>query len=168
MATFDWDSNEYQPDVRDNTPVPSGTYRVKCTEAEDKATSTGGEMIAARFQICEGDHKGRLIWHNFNVRNKSPQAERIGRQQVEAWKKAAGKPNAVSTDQLLDVPVSVRVTIETSAQYGDRNRISGFMLDAGNAIGVTDKPATPKAAAPKPASAPKPPMGNQKNPWEND
>lgn len=175
MATFDWDSNDYQADDRDYTPVPAGVYRLKATNAEQKATRTGGEMIAVTFQIAEGQFKGRLIWHNFNVVNKSAQAERIGRSQVEAWKKAAGKPNAGSTDQLLDAPFFARVSIEEQPGYNPRNRIDGFKFDAEAAAEIKPsapaevKPA-PRSAAPaaKPAAAPaKPAAGGQKNPWED-
>lgn len=166
MATFDWDNNDYQDD-RDYSPVPAGIYRLKALEAEEKDTRTGGRMISVKYQICEGEHKGRLIWANFNVANKSAQAERIGRSQVAAWSRACGKPNANSTDQLLDAPFSARVKIEEQAGYKPRNAIDGFVADAPAAPSTAP---SPKATAPaaKPAAAPsKPAAGGQKNPWED-
>jgi hypothetical protein len=170
MATFNWDNNDYQDERPNYDPVPAGIYRLKALEAEEKTTSTGGEMISVKYQICEGEYKGRFIWNNFNVVNKSAQAERIGRSQVAAWARACGKPNASSTDQLLDAPFSARVKIEEQAGYKPRNQIDGFVSDApANRAAEPSKPSAPKATAAKPAApAPKPPMGNQKNPWEND
>jgi hypothetical protein len=168
MVTFNWDNDDYQDKRPNYDPVPPGIYRLKALEAEEKTTSTGGEMISVKYRICEGEYEGRLIWNNFNVVNKSAQAERIGRSQVAAWARACGKPNASSTDQLLDAPFSARVKIEEQAGYKPRNQINGFLAEAPRPAESAKPAAAPKAATAKPAAAPKPPMGNQKNPWEND
>jgi hypothetical protein len=55
MARFNFDVSEYDA-PQDFEIIPEGTeVRMKCTEAEDKETSTGGEMVAATFQIIEDD-----------------------------------------------------------------------------------------------------------------
>jgi hypothetical protein len=173
MVKFDWNNDDYQDD-RNFDPAPRGVYRMRCIEVEDKTTRSGGEMIAATFEIVGGDYNKRRVWHNFNIVNKSEQAERIGRSQVAAWARACGKPNASSTDQLLEMEFEARVKIEEQEGYKPRNVIDGFVAASGTpAPSRTQEPvkpaapkpaAAPKAAAPKPAPAP---AGGQKNPWED-
>jgi hypothetical protein len=186
IANFDWDNNDYD-DVTDFAIIPEGTeVRMKCTEAEDKETSTGGEMIAATFVIIEGEHKGRKIWQNFNTVNKSEKAQNFGRRMVAGWARAAGKPNAKNTDQLLEVPFWAKLGIEAgTGQYKDKNTIASYLIpeEGGGAAPAPKQTPAPKAATKEPdseketsataeskpaAPAPsKPATGGKKAPWDD-
>ena len=171
MANFDWNNDDYQDD-RNFDPLEPGVYRLQCVDAEEKTTRSGGTMIAATFEVVGSKRK---VWHNFNIVNSNPTAERIGRSQISAWARACGKPQAGSTDQLLHAEFEARLTIEEQGGYRPRNVINGFIAKEGAATApvkpAEPKPApAPKAAAPKPAPAPKPAAtpasGGQKNPWD--
>jgi hypothetical protein len=168
MAKFDWNNDDYQDD-RNFEPLDPGVYRLRCVDAEEKTTRSGGTMIAATFEVVGS---GRKVWHNFNVVNSSEIAERIGRSQVSAWARACGKPQAGSTDQLLHAEFEARLKIEHQDGYKPRNIIDGFIAGAGTQApgkpAEPAKPAAPKAATPKPAPAPKPAptSSSQKNPWD--
>lgn len=167
MVGFDWDNNDYQDD-RNFDPLEPGVYKLICVDAEEKQTRSGGTMIAGTFEVVGSKRK---VWHNFNIKNASATAERIGRSQVAAWARACGKPNAASTDQLLHAEFEARLTIEETGGYKPRNIINGFIAKEGAAPPpakpAEPKPAAaPKAAAPKPAPAPAASSG-QKNPWDN-
>jgi hypothetical protein len=160
MVDFSWDNNDYQDD-RNFDPVPKGLYRLRCLEAKEKATNNGkGVYISAQFEIVEGPYAKRRVFHNFNIENPSEQAQRIGRSQVSAWARACGKPNAGSTDQLLEVPFMARLGVEEQEGYDPRNNITGFVA----AEGTPSRTQEPKAE-PKP-TAPKAPASGQRNPWD--
>ena len=75
MANFDWNNDDYQDD-RNFDPLEPGVYRLQCVDAEEKTTRSGGTMIAATFEVVGSKRK---VWHNFNIVNSNPTAERIGR-----------------------------------------------------------------------------------------
>jgi hypothetical protein len=168
MSKFGFDLNEYVAEDRDYTPIPKGDYELKCTDAEVKSTKSGGEMIAATFEVASGKFTGRKIWNNFNIHNSSDTAQRIGREQVAAWARAAGKPNANSFDELLERKFKAVVDIEVGKNgYSDKNKIVGYMSDA-------PAKATPKQTSIEdmeddiPQATPKKEAkeGKKKNPWD--
>lgn len=188
MANFDWSQEDYDTPT-DFAIIPEGTeVRMKCTEAEDKETSTGGEMIAATFSIIEGEHKGRKIWMNFNTVNKSEKAQNFGRRMIAGWSRAAGKPNAKNTDQLLEAPFWAKLGVEVgTGQYKDKNIIASFLMpEEGGAAAQAPKPtsakpatkepdtekatsatAESKPAAPAPSKPAESKSGNRKAPWDD-
>lgn len=71
--------------------IPPGEYTVAVEEAELIDTKSGnGQAIKAVFVITDGEHKGRKIFHYFNVRNSSEIAQTIGLQQLKSFLVAAG------------------------------------------------------------------------------
>ena len=169
MARFNFDVSEYDA-PQDFEIIPEGTeVRMKCTEAEDKETSTGGEMVAATFQIIEGPHKGRKVWVNFNVVNKSEKAQNFGRRMLSGWARACGKPNAKSTDELLEKPFFCKLGIEKgTGQYKDKNVIASFLMPEGSESRAAAQPQAtttePEASKPAPAAS----TGDKKRmPWDD-
>ena len=69
----------------DYTPLPEGEYSVTIKDAEVKATNDGtGQYIKLRLDVQGPTHAGRVVFSNINIRNKSEQAEQIGRGQLKA------------------------------------------------------------------------------------
>ena len=56
-----WDDAE---DFDDFTPVPEGTYLCEAVDVEEKLSSGGNEMWNVRWEIIEGDCKGRIVFDN--------------------------------------------------------------------------------------------------------
>lgn len=181
MARFDFDVTEYDA-PQDFGIIPEGTeVRMKCTEAEDKETSAGGEMIAATFQIVEGEYKGRKIWTNFNIVNKSEKAQNFGRRMVAGWARACGKPNAKSTDELLEKSFWCKMGVEKSSdpKYKDKNVIANFLThengepsalksESKPATGAVEPESTTMEAAAKPTAKSEPAKsGGKKQPWDD-
>lgn len=161
MAKFGFDTSEV--DVNEGPSyelLPEGEYQLKAIDAEEKETSTGGEMIVAKFEVVGGKHDGRWVWMNFNIKNRSETAQRIGRQQLVAWATACGKPDADDTDKLLDKRFNAIVGIQKgTGGYKDSNTIKQFLF--GDAPAPKSAPAEKKAApAEKPAAA------SGSNPWD--
>jgi hypothetical protein len=177
MARFDFDVSDYEAPT-DFEIIPEGTeVRMKCTEAEDKETSTGGEMVACTFQIVEGEHKGRKIWTNFNIVNKSEKAQNFGRRMLSGWARACGKPNAKSTDELLEKTFWCKLGIEKgTGQYKDKNVIASYLMPEGTVTAPkpdsVEKPASTPPAEEKPVSAKLAPVSassssSKKAPWDD-
>lgn len=164
MAKFGFNVDEV--DVNEGPSyelLPEGEYTLKAIDAEEKETSTGGEMIVAKFEVVGGKHDGRWIWMNFNVKNRSETAQRIGRQQLVAWAYACGKPDADDTDKLLDKRFNAIVGIQKgTGGYKDSNTIKQFLFgDAAPA-----KSASVDKAPAKSAPAEKAPASSGSNPWD--
>ena len=49
-------------DVQDFTPIPSGRYLCKLVEVEESKTQYDDEMWNVRFEVIEGEHKGRAVF----------------------------------------------------------------------------------------------------------
>jgi len=162
MAKFGFDTSEV--DVNDipsgnYDPIPDGEYTLNCLEAEEKDTASGGTMIKAKFEVVGGEFNNRFIWQNFNVVNKSEQAQKIGRQQLVAWATACGKPDCDDTDKLIGKKFQGSVdTQKGNGGYKDSNRVKAFLF------APAEKPA--KAAAKPAAAAAAPAAGKSANPWD--
>ena len=167
MAKFGFDTSEV--DINEGPSyelLPEGEYTLKCLDAEDKETKSGGEMIAGKFEVVGGKHNGRWIWHNFNTVNSNETAQRIGRQQLVAWATACGKPEADNTDKLLDKKFNAIIGIQKgSGGYKDSNTIKQFLFSEGDAPTKADKPAESKKEEPK-SAAQKPAASSGSNPWD--
>lgn len=167
MSRFGFDLKEYESSgTRDFSPMPKGEYTIKCVEAESKDTKSGGQMIAATFEVVGDQFDGRKIWNNFNIHNSSEVAQKIGREQVASWARACGKPNATSVDELLERKFKASVDIEKGKDgYADKNRIVGYVIEG-------SAPAKPKAQVSlmdieEDEPEAKPAKGDKKkNPWD--
>ena len=130
-------------------PLPPGWYSATMSAAEIKSTKTGtGQYIALRYDITGPTHQGRVVFGNLNIRNQSPKAEEIGRQQLGDICRAIGLARVGDTDQLIGNSLMIKLDIEKSEQYGDKNQVRGFKPIAGGA-----PPRAAVAAAPAAASA---------------
>jgi len=136
-------------------PLPPGWYSATMSAAEIKTTKTGtGEYIALRYDITGPTHQGRVVFGNLNIRNQSPKAEEIGRQQLGDICRAIGLAKVGDTDQLIGHSLMIKLDIEKSPQYGDKNQVKGFKPIAGGAPSIVAKPVATVATAPAKAAPP--------------
>lgn len=114
-------------------PIPAGQYDATITRADLKPTKDGsGQMIAVRFDITGPTHQGRVVFSNLNIRNKSPKAEEIGRQQLGDIMRAIGLPSVQDTDQLVGNAIKIKVEIEKKEGYEARNVVKAFKAASGS------------------------------------
>lgn len=136
-------------------PLPPGWYSATMSAAEIKDTKTGtGKYIALRYDITGPTHQGRVVFGNINIRNQSPKAEEIGRQQLGDICRSIGLSHVSDTDQLIGHGLMIKLDVEKSEQYGDKNQVKGFKPIAGGAPPVMAKPAAAPAATPAKAAPP--------------
>jgi len=111
-------------------PIPAGKYLCATTNAEVKPTNNKlGAYVKLELtvQAPEG-FKNRKLWTNFNVKNQSEEAERIGKEQLKAFMVRAGHPNP---DKLMDVQELVGYKVVCAVKkvvdsYGEKNEIGYF------------------------------------------
>jgi hypothetical protein len=129
-------------------PLPAGWYTANITGAELKSTKAGdGQYIAVRYDITGPSHQGRVVFGNINVRNASPKAEGIGRQQLGDIMRAIGLAKVSDTDELIGGSLSIKLDIkEAQGDYKARNEVRGFKALEGS-------PTTFKSAAPSAPTA---------------
>lgn len=112
--------------------LPTGEYEVICIDAELKMTKDlTGEYIACKFEVIgHTKYAGRYIWQNFNMKNKSEEAARIGQSQLKQFLIASRfpTPNTLkSVDQLLQLTAHVKTKVKQSAEFGDKAVIAYFI-----------------------------------------
>jgi hypothetical protein len=139
-------------------PLPPGWYSATMSAAEIKATKTGtGQYIALRYDITGPTHQGRVVFGNLNIRNQSPKAEEIGRQQLGDICRAIGLAKVGDTDQLIGNSLMIKLDIEKSEQYGDKNQVKAFKPIAGGAPPVVNNASSARSTfngGAAPAAAP--------------
>lgn len=147
MAELSFDNYEFAEGTKtDYELLPEGWYTANIADAELRETKAGtGNYINVRYDIIGPSHAGRVVFGMITVRNPNQTAERIGREQLSALAAAIGmKEMPRDTDELVGNSVEVKVGVEKSAEYGDKNNIKGF-----KSAGKSSAPAAaPKAAAP--------------------
>lgn len=134
--------------------LPAGWYTATINSAEIKQTKSGtGRYIAVRYDITGPSHQGRVVYGNLNIENANPKAEEIGRQQLRAMMEALGLARLTDTDQLIGGNLKIKLKVEKSEQYGDKNEVSGFSANGS----APPKAPTQSAAAPSAKSSNAPP-----------
>jgi hypothetical protein len=126
----------------DYSPLPEGNYKVEIVKADVKETKDGtGNYINVQYKVVDGPCANRVFFGMVNIKNKNPEAQRIGQEQFYNLRTACGLQKVTDTDQLIGYTIEVSLGIKKSEQYGDQNNIKKFSAIAG---------------APKPAAVPTP------------
>jgi len=148
MALLDTSFNiEEMPEGNNYDPIPAGDYIVNIVKADIKATKDGtGQFIALQMDVLAPSHAGRKVFSNINVRNKSTQAEEIGRQQLGSIMRACGLAKVTDTDELLGQQILVKVIIEQQEGRDPQNVVRSYKaVDGANLPKAENKPATTSA-----------------------
>jgi hypothetical protein len=141
----------------DFQPIPAGWYNVTVTDAELKDTKAGtGNYIKVRFDVTGPSHEGRVVWTNLNIKNPTPKAEEIGRQQLDSLMRSIGIATVEDTDQLIGGSCTIKVSIRRSEEWGDSNEVKAYKAIDGSS------PPMPKSAPASEASD----DGAKKAPWQ--
>lgn len=148
-------ADELPQDERgDFSAIPAGDYAVVIDAAEIKATKTGtGQYIKLKLKVTGPTNAGRVLFSNVNIMNQSPEAERIGRQELRKIMEATGVLELSDSDQLIGGHMMVKVTVKTSEQYGAENEVKGYRaMSAAPSSIPQPPPAQPSMFAAQPAA----------------
>lgn len=170
---FNADMSAVDETANDFTPIPADDYLLQLVQAELKDTA-GGKMVSARFEVIEGDYKGRNIFENFNLQHKSHQTVEIALRQVKQWVKACRiNPNQRLTMKLIhelegiEFIGTVYIQKDKTGQYGPQNRIRKYQESP---FAMNKKPEVPQQRASgsdvQPPPQPQAASNSDKRPWE--
>ncbi len=140
--------NDLPAATNDYGPIPDGWYDVTIKTAELRPTKDKtGEFIQVRYDVTGPTHANRVVWGNINIKNKSSQAEEIGRGQLASLLRAVGLNEVQDTDQLVGLNLSIKVSTRTSEGYEPSNEVRGFKSLNGAPLPTVDSSPKPVAAA---------------------
>jgi hypothetical protein len=160
VAELNFDTSQVAPGKGSFPSLPAGWYRVEVIDSGRKAASTGsGDFLKLEMVIIEGDLKGRKIFDNLNLWNRSQQACEIAIGDLRSYGEATcvSNPGAIRDSvELHDTPFWLQMKrSKTNGKYADAE---GFENSIGN---VLSEGAYHKRGAEKPSS-----NGGEKRPWE--
>ena len=139
-----FDINSLPEQQNDFAPLPEGWYNAVINKAEIRDTKDKtGQYVAVRYDITGPTHQGRVAFGNINIKNKSTQAEEIGRQALGSIMRAIGLSRVDDTDQLIGGALQIKLSIRTQEGYEPTNDVRGYKAMEGASM--------PKVAALAPA-----------------
>lgn len=153
----------------DASPLPNGEYLLQVENQEIVPTKDQtGVILKLRYGVVDGEFEGRKVFANFNIRNKSAQAQAIAIGEFKALCIATGLDyEHVKRDtELLDhVPFRAMVGLEKAQEgYAPRNRVTRYIPS--DRIAPASRPAPQQApAAQRQAPATKPAATGRAVPW---
>jgi len=119
----------------DFAPLPDGWYTASINSAEIRDTKDKtGQYIAIRYDILGPTHQGRVVFGNVNIKNKSTQAEEIGRQALGSIMRAIGLARVDDTDQLIGGSLQIKLAIRTQEGYEPTNDVRGYKAIEGGSL----------------------------------
>lgn len=145
---------------------PVGWYSAIITESDVKGTKDGkGKYIKLRWDVCDGEYQGRIVWQQITLKNANAKAEEIGARERSALCFATGV-SAGDTAEWHNIPCKILVKIEPAkGDYPVKNVIKGIK-PINEKAAQTVQPAPQQQ--PKPAATAKPaPTANGKPAWMN-
>lgn len=156
------DTNTVEYNTGSREPLPAGVYQAVIVRTQQRDTKKkDGVFVEVEFDVLGPQpHKGRKFWDNFNIMNPSPEATRIGLEQLAKLAKAAGIPVLEDDQQLLNAEVQIEIYIGKDGNGTPRNRVSGYFpagvdvkafkenLKGGGSAVITQQP----SAAARPAA----------------
>ena len=148
-----FDASKVEIQDGDFAPIPIAWYSGNITGAELRNTRKGGQYISMMYSVTGPSHQGRVIFDNINIVNDNPKAVEIGYETLAKICKAVGLTVVQDTDQLIGRSLDIKVDIEKSDEYGDKNIVKGVRATEG---GASSMPNFGASAAPSANPAPVP------------
>ena len=124
--------------------IPTGTYEAVISNSESRPMKSGNGMgFNLEFEIISGECKGRKVfaWITFEHRT-SPDAQRIGREQLSTICRAVGVTQLNDTAQLHNLPLLIVVALDKNDPT--RNIIKGFKAVKSVGAGAAAPQAAPQ------------------------
>ena len=177
MASFGNVKVDYREIRSDLEVIPAGFYQAVIVESGGRpeneltcpdglvTTRNGkGRYLPLRFEIIEGEMKGRQLTRCFNMENVNPLTVQIAQKEMRELLDAIGwdfvaKPfGPDETNEVHMIPLTIQIAVENDKQSGEpRNNIKHFQarrIPGGTPAAAPRAKAKPSAPAPVPAAPP--------------
>lgn len=153
MSFIDFNAEEVEPNAAPEA-LPAGDYVAQVVGSEVKPTASGsGEYLKLEIEILSPGFSGRRVFDQLNIRNDSPEAERIGRAQLSALCHAIGVMRVTDSQQLHGKPFTIKLAVKEDPQYGKQNKVKGYKAATATPQAAPIHPAASAPAAARPAAA---------------
>jgi hypothetical protein len=132
-------------DMNDFTPIPAGDVNAKIIESdivptkaakeaidsgavtEEVAMAEIGSRLNFKFEVIDGDHKGRTFFVGLNITNKNPKAVEISQKELATICRACNKVTVGDTSDLHGIPMLITLKVtEGDANYGPKNEATMY------------------------------------------
>lgn len=139
--------NDVPEDDRSFEPVPAGDYLCQVIESDVvKTKDRNGEILKLTIEIIEGPYERRKVFENLNIRNPSPDAQRIAQRALADLCLATGTGAIRNSEELHDKPFVARLKIEPAKDgYDAKNKVARYKPRSGQAPQAI-RPAVPDRA----------------------
>jgi len=125
--------------IPDNTLVNAVITSSEWKETKDK---TGG-YLALKYEIIDGNYKGRIIFENVNLQNSNATAVKIAQETLAKICNAIGKVTVQNSEELHNIPMSLKLGVNPAQNgYEPSNKIKSYSKINGSAGGVTPQAET--------------------------
>lgn len=162
MAFLNFNAAEVAPET-EYKPLPAGEYVAMIVESSLENTKAGtGQYLKMKFQIVDGEHKGRAIFDNLNINNPNQKAIEIARGRLSAICHAVNRLQIQASEELHNLPLKIKVGLEPNMNNDGFNNIIKAVMPL-NAMPQQSPAMTQPAApvmqqpAPQPAASSIPP-----------
>ena len=154
MSFLDFNAEEVEPNTAPEA-LPAGDYVAQVVGSELKPTASGsGEYLKLEIEILTSGFSGRRVFDQLNIRNDSPEAERIGRAQLSALCHAIGVMRVTDSQQLHGKPFTIKLAVKEDPQYGKQNKVKGYKAATATPQAAPLHAAASAPAAGRPAAVP--------------
>jgi hypothetical protein len=153
MASLNFNIDDLPQSTSNYEPLPPGWYTVNIRDAELKPTKDGaGQYIKIQYKL----DNGRVVFGNLNIKNASPKAEEIGRQQLGELMRALGLSRVTDSDQLIGGNLQIKLAVKEAANgFEASNDVKGYKAIDGS------MPVAPAAPSPAAAASKAPPWAKK-------
>lgn len=141
MVTFEKKAGEYEAHAEGFALLPEGEYPAMITDVSEKTSKTGNKYLGMKFQVVDGEYKGRVLFHNLNLWHEKKLTQDISWGQLSKIGYAAtGNKSPATGDEVLNKPMTIVVSVRPeSGGYQASNEIKGWKpLDESSDDAVTE------------------------------
>lgn len=132
MSRYSFNVDDAPPPDDKFAPIPLGWYAAEVVGAEKKCTKAGdGAYFNLQWRILGPSHAGRIIFELVMVEHPNPQVVDIGKRSLASMLTAMGRRQMESTDDLHGQPCEIKVGLESSPGYDDKNVVKGHRALSG-------------------------------------
>lgn len=129
-----FDATAHDTTQSDYSELPNGIYRLEIEASEVKPTKDGsGTLLKVTCSVIDPeDYRGRKLFNQYNLENKSAQAQEIGQKQFAALCRAIGVTEVEDSEQIHFLPFTVTVKLgkpSKDGQYPARAEIKRYWFE---------------------------------------
>lgn len=114
-----FNANDVEP-LGDFQPIPAGKYLAKIVESEMKQNKAKtGEFLELKFQVVEGQYKGRTVIARLNLKHENVQTREIAKKTLSSICRAVGVMSVQDSQQLHNIPMEITVSVGNPDDNGN-------------------------------------------------